>query len=97
MTIFLPPTNVFFIIADLLQVLVLLVIAEVIVSWMVMFGTISSYQPWVRTLRKVTGPVLEPFRRIIPPHKLRGLDISPILAILIIQIVQGILTRLGSH
>jgi YggT family protein len=62
-----------------------------------MFGSISPYRPWVRTLRRVTSPMLEPFRRLAPPHKLRGLDVSPLLAILAIQILQGLLTQIGRN
>src|SRR5438874_1148842 len=70
---FLPPDNIFWIIADVLQVLVILIVVEVIVSWAVMFGSVSPYRPWVRTLRKITDPLLEPIRRLVPPHKMRGL------------------------
>ena len=93
---FLPPTNLFWIVADLLQIVFLLILADVIVSWAVMFGSVSPYKPWVRTLRKLTDPILQPFRKMVPPHKLRGIDISPLIAIILIQILQGILTRLGS-
>jgi YggT family protein len=94
---FAPPTNVFWILADVLQVLVILIFVEVLVSWAYMFGVrgASPYSPWVRNLRKVTDPILNPFRRLVPPYKLRGLDISPFLAILVIQIVEGFLFKLG--
>ena len=92
---FLPPTNIFWILADLLQALVLVILVEVAVSWLVMMGSVRPYQPWVRTLRKVTDPILEPFRQLVPPRKLGGIDISPIFAIILIQIIQGVLSRLG--
>ena len=92
---FLPLTNIFWILADLLQVVFLLIIVEVIVSWGIMFGSISPYKPWVRTLRKITDPILEPFRKLVPPQKLRGFDISPLIAIILIQILQGILFKMG--
>ena len=92
---FLPLTNIFWILADLLQVVFLLIIVEVIVSWGIMFGSISPYKPWVRTLRKITDPILEPFRKLLPPQKLRGFDISPLIAIILIQILQGILFKMG--
>jgi YggT family protein len=92
---FLPFTNLFWILANLLQIVYILIIAEVIVSWGIMFGSISPYKPWVRTLRKITDPMLEPFRRMVPPHKLRGIDISPLIAMILLSIIQGILTQLG--
>jgi YggT family protein len=95
---FLPPINLFFILCDLLEILALLIIVDIILSWAMYFGArgISPYHPLVRNLRKITNPVLEPFRRLVPPYKLQGFDISPILAILVIQILQRILFRLGT-
>jgi YggT family protein len=93
---FAPPTNLFWILADLLQVLVILILAEVVVSWLVMFGTVSPYRPWVRNLRKTTDPFLAPLRQVVPPNKMGGIDISPIIAIILISILQGVLYRLGS-
>ncbi len=46
----------------------------------------------VRLLNKITDPVLNPLGRIIPP--IAGLDITPIIAIVLIQIVQSMLPRL---
>jgi len=94
---FLPPANIFWVLADLLQVYSLVIIAEVIVSWAMMLGArISPYAPWVRALQRVTDPVLEPIRGLIPPHRLGGIDISPIVALFLIQIVQNLLFKAGS-
>jgi YggT family protein len=93
---FLPPTNFFFILADILQILVYLIIIEVLVSWAVTFGKVSSRAIWVITLRRITDPVLGPFRKVLPSRGLGGLDISPILAIVLINILMGLLTKLGS-
>lgn len=92
---FLPPINLFFIIADLLQILVVLIILEVLVSWAIMFGSVSSRKPWVLGLRRITDPILAPFRKVLPANVLGGLDISPILAIVVINLIQGVLTKLG--
>ncbi len=80
---------------DLLSLYGALIIVEVLVSWAIMLriGGISSYSPWVRTLRKLVEPVLGPIRRMIPPDRMGGLDISPILALAAIQLVQQILYR----
>jgi YggT family protein len=93
----LPFTNLFWILANLLQILVLLIMVEVILSWAMMFGArgVSPYHPWVRTLRRVTNPVLEPLRRLAPPYKMGGFDISPMLAILLIYVVQNFLFKAG--
>lgn len=80
---------------DLLSIYGSLIIVEVLVSWAIMLriGRISSYSPWVRTLRKIVEPVLGPIRRMVPPERVGGLDISPILALALIQVIQQALYR----
>lgn len=94
---FKPFTNIFWILANLLEVLALLIIVEIIISWAIYFGArgISRHHPWVRTLEKITTPILSPFRALFPPERLRGFDLSPLLALILIQIVQGILINMG--
>jgi YggT family protein len=81
---------VFFILNSLLSLLVLAIIAAAILSWLVAFNVINSRNQFVyqvmRFLEAVTEPVLWPFRRFIPA--LGGVDITPILAILVIQAAQ---------
>lgn len=103
---FLPPRSVSWIVYDLLQLLVVLIIIDVVRSWLHMMGTrnTSPYTPWVKTLHAVIDPVLRPFRLLwdsiaravspsyrSPATVLRRLDLSPLLAILAINILQNIL------
>jgi len=44
-------------------------------------------QPW-RTIREITDIYLNIFRRVIPPFN--GLDFSPIVALIVLQIIQQI-------
>ena len=60
------------------------IVVRVVSSWL----PISPYSGWVRWSYQLSEPVLAPFRRIIP--NLGGLDISPIVA----YIVLGLLERL---
>ncbi len=61
------------------------VIARALISWVPM----DPYNPIVRFLDSITEPILGPLRRIIPP--IGGtIDISPIVALILIQIVQAI-------
>ncbi|MGD9048309.1 MAG: YggT family protein [Anaerolineae bacterium] len=49
--------------------------------------------PLIRLLQRVTDPVLAPLRRIIPP--IGGtVDISPIVALVILEILRRILSSL---
>lgn len=78
-----------------LNILSFLILVDVVLSWATMLGGrgVSPNHPWVRALHRVTTPVLEPFRKLLPPSKLQGWDLSPFLAILAIQFVQDLLRR----
>ena len=86
-------TFVFFIAGALLSLLWWAIIISAVLSWLVAFDIINLrnraiYQ--ISTfLDRVTAPVLRPFQRIIPP--LGGVDISPIVVLLIITGVRAIL------
>jgi YggT family protein len=71
------------------------IIAAVIVSWLVGFGVINTYNQIarviVRALHALTEPVFGPIRRILPPFG--GLDLSPLIALLLIFFIQRWLIR----
>lgn len=77
----------YFIVSSLLELLVWAIIIAAILSWLVAFDVINLRNRFVynvsRFLDAVTRPVLAPFQRIIP--SLGGVDISPIIVILILQ------------
>jgi YggT family protein len=77
----------FAIVSTLLQLLIYAIIASAILSWLVAFNVINLRHRFVyavvRFLDAVTTPVLRPFQKIIPP--LGGVDISPIIVILVLQ------------
>jgi YggT family protein len=79
-----------FIIGSLLELLKWAIILAAILSWLVAFDVINLRNRFVysmsRFLDAVTRPVLAPVQRIIPP--LGGVDISPIIVILLIQGVE---------
>ena len=91
------PFNIFNILGDLMGLLLLLIMVSVVISWAIVLGArgVSPYHPWVRTLNRITDPVLNPFRMLVPPSKLNGLDISPFLAYLAIQLIQSLFYQLG--
>ena len=47
--------------------------------------------PLIQILIKSTEPVLKPLRMLVPPAKLGGIDVSPILAIVAIQMIRYLL------
>lgn len=60
--------------------------------WMIVIRAILSfvspdpYNPVVQMLYRLSDPILKPFQRLIPP--IGGLDISPIFAVLALQLVR---------
>ena len=64
-----------------------------IYSWVVIIRSLLSwvnpdpYNPIVQVLGKLTEPLLRPLRQLVPPYKL-GLDLSPLLLLLLIQLVK---------
>ena len=69
-----------------IEVLVVLIVIDVAASWIPPLDR----HPLLRELRRITGPVLAPFRAIIPLGKL-GIDVSPILAILALKLLSRLL------
>lgn len=64
-----------------------IVILRVLISWV---GP-DPFNPIVQFLMHVTDPFLDKFRRIIPP--LGMFDVSPVVAILVLQALQHFLVR----
>lgn len=67
----------------------ILIILRIFLTWI---PNIDWYQQPFRALREVTDMYLNIFRRFIPP--IGGLDFSPIIAIIVLQILQGLITGL---
>jgi YggT family protein len=79
-------TNV---LCDLLLVYMLCIFGVIILSWFPLAPGGAGYTVW-RVLRQVTDPVMLPLRRLIPP--IGGVfDLSPIIVIVIVQIVRSAL------
>lgn len=80
-----------------IELYIYLVIAMAILSWLIAFDVINRHNQFVSTvgrfLWKITEPPLRPIRRILPD--LGGIDISPIILILILYFLQGMLWRLA--
>src|SRR2546423_4420289 len=64
------------------------IIVRVISSWL----PVSPYSPWVHWSYRLSEPMLAPFRRFVP--NFGGLDITPILAFILLNILESFLFRL---
>jgi len=76
-------------ISSLLWVYTIVIVAAALITWV----SPDPYNPIVRFLRQVTEPVLSPIRRLIPTYK-TGIDFSPLIAIILIQIIDWVIRRL---
>jgi len=77
-------------ISFLLTLFIYILIAAAVLSWLVAFNVVNSRNNAVamigQFLYRVTEPVLRPIRNVLPD--LGGIDISPIIVILIIYFIQ---------
>ncbi len=77
-------------ILKILDIYSAIIIASAIMSWLVAFGVVNVRNQFIRVvvdlLYRVTEPVLRPIRRLLP--NLGGIDISPVVALLLIIVIQ---------
>src|SRR5258708_6585247 len=77
-----------------LDLYVWLLIASAILSWLIAFNVVNTRNQFVSSvaefLYRITEPLLAPIRSVMP--NLGGLDISPIILILIIMLIQRVIT-----
>ena len=85
-------TNLGLVVTGVVQFYVIIIIVYVLMSWLPMNGGI------VYDVYSVLGSLVEPylgiFRRFIPP--LGGMDISPIVAIILLQVLGNVLAGMLS-
>ena len=67
-----------------LMAYLLIIIARALISWV----SPDPFNPIVRFLYRATEPVLRPIRRRLPDFQI-GLDLSPVVVIIAIQIVDS--------
>lgn len=73
--------------ANFINIYLLLIFIRLILSW---FQTAEIAYQAISFLSPITDPYLNIFRSFIPP--LGGIDLSPILAIIVLQLVGSVLT-----
>ncbi len=76
----------------LLNVVWWIIVIQAILSWLIAFNVINTYNDGVRTiwnaLQRMTVPLYRPIRRILPDFG--ALDLSPLVVLLLIYILQTI-------
>lgn len=76
--------------AQLINLLMILMFIRILLSWVA--PRANPYQQPYKFLYAVTEPVMEPFRRLIPP--MGGIDFSPILLFLVLGMLRSLLLSL---
>ena len=78
-----------------IQLYIWIIIAGAILSWLVAFNVVNTRNRAVYLigdfLYRVTEPALRPIRRVIP--NLGGIDISPVILILLIMFARDLIAR----
>jgi YggT family protein len=77
----------------LLKVVWWIIVIQMILSWLVAFNVINTYNDFVRGLLRgldrITEPVYRPIRKVLPDFG--GLDFSPMVVLLVLWILNRVL------
>ena len=82
------------------EIYIIIILVEVVLSWLTAFNVVNPYNKLVATIRTFTNaltePLLRPIRglvfRVIP--SMGGIDISPLILLLLIYFLQGVVNNL---
>ena len=77
-------TQLYFIADKLFQFLYIALMIRIVLSWI----PHNPYHPIIEFLYKVTDPILNPFRSLIPP--IGGFDLTPIFAFVALGVLKNI-------
>ena len=88
---FLPLDSFRHLVFDLLSLLLILIFVEVVISYLIAYGgKLSPYHPFVKAVRSIVNPVVNPIRRILPhPSRTLNLDLSAMIAMILVQVVRS--------
>jgi YggT family protein len=90
-----PMRSILYVILLVLDLYIWLLIAAAVLSWLVAFNVVNSRNQFVAMvgdfLYRITEPVLRPIRNVLP--SLGGIDVSPVVVILIIILIKDIIIR----
>jgi YggT family protein len=84
---------VFWLIDTVLDICIMLVFAQVVLSWLVGFNVVNTRNRFVYLvgdfLHRVTEPALRPIRRLLP--NFGGLDLSPVVLLVVLYFIRLLL------
>jgi YggT family protein len=80
-----------FIIYYVLGLVILLIIAYAVISWLIAFNVVNTHNRFVQTivdvLERIVNPLLRPIRKVLPDFG--GIDLSPMVLWLFIWLIQN--------
>ena len=83
----------FWLVDTVISLYIWALILSAVMSWLVAFGVVNSRNRFVYVvgdfLQRITEPALAPIRRVLP--NLGGVDISPLVAILLLIFLRRLL------
>lgn len=86
----------FWLLMTVIDLYIWVLIAGAVLSWLIAFNIVNTQNRFVYSvgdfLYRVTEPALRPIRRYLP--NLGGIDVSPLVLILLLLFAQQVLARL---
>lgn len=83
----------------LLNIFLWIIIIQAVLSWLIVFEVVNIRNPraanLVMLLERITTPFYKPLRKYIPP--IAGIDISPLIVIFGIYILQSLVISIFSY
>lgn len=86
-------SNIVYAVASVLQGLLTVYFWVVIIAVLLSWVRPDPYNPIVRTLHALTEPVFYRVRKYLPFTFVGGLDLSPVVVLIAVQLVQNIVVR----
>jgi YggT family protein len=86
-------------IIQVIDLFVLVIIITAVLSWLIAFNVLNPRNPVVGRiwdiLVRLTEPALAPIRRVLP--NLGGIDISPVILILLLMFLKKLVLWVGGY
>jgi len=79
-------------IAEVLDVVLTIYMWVIVIRALISWVNPDPYNPIVQILQKMTEPVLRPLRKLVPAYRI-GVDLAPLIAILIIIFLKAALIK----
>ena len=76
-------------VAAIFRIYETIIVIRVLLSWI----NVDEYHPVVRWIHRLTEPLLEPLRRLLPAERI-GMDFSPLLLLLILEFAERMIARM---